>query len=51
MTFSITFLPVAVLVVAAVVPGTFNPKPIVPRLAVPVEAAVEVAPTAKRRHH
>lgn len=50
MTFSILFLPVAVLVVAAVVAGTFNPKPSVPRLAVPVEP-VEVAPTVKRRHH
>lgn len=39
-------VPVAVLVVAAVVPGTFNPKPRVPRLAVPVEA-VEVAPSER----
>lgn len=39
-------VPVAVLVVAAVVPGTFNPKPSVPRLAVPVEP-VEVAPSER----
>lgn len=39
-------VPVAVLVVAAVVPGTFNPKLSVPRLAVPVEP-VEVAPSER----
>lgn len=39
-------VPVAVLVVAAVVPGTFNPKPSVPRGAVPVEP-VEVAPSER----
>lgn len=39
-------VPVAVLVVAAVVPGTFSPKPSVPRLAVPVEP-VEVAPSER----
>lgn len=39
-------VPVAVLVVAAVVPGTFNPNPSVPRLAVPVEP-VEVAPSER----
>ena len=37
----------AVLVAAAVVPGTFNPNPSVPRLDVPVEGA----PTANRRQH
>lgn len=39
-------VPVAVLVVAAVVPGVFNPKPSVPRVAVPVEP-VEVAPSER----
>lgn len=39
-------VPVAVLVVAAVVAGTFNPNPSVPRLAVPVEP-VEVAPSER----
>lgn len=42
---SASVLPVVVLVVAAVVPGAFNPKLRVPRVAVPVEGA----PTVNRR--
>lgn len=44
---SIWLLLVAVLVVAAVVPGGFNPNPDVPRPVVPVEGA----PTAIRTQH